>query len=329
VTCVWNVLPKAAVFLAAIFLFALPLVGCSRAAHRSVAVIPRLSSDARWLSLHVGIAAQAERAGLEAHWSGPSEESNTAEQIALTEDAIRRRVFGIVLEPSALVATNNVVRKAQRMRIPVALVGEGAGMPEGEHLYQILNDTNEAGRLVARRVLELAHSDGEVAILGLRAEVPGNIERADAITEALKRLAPELAVLKKSMDSSSISYEQRNLREFIRIHPRLKVLVALSAQESHAAVAAIRAENAGERIRIIGCDQTMALLLMLRAGAFDSLVVQDMPAMGRLAVDAVVSDRQARAFPAVSIVKPILVTPSNIDSDAVQRTLLMHKEETR
>lgn len=319
-----SITQKAAIVMAAFFI-AIGLSGGMRGRRGEIAVIPPISSDARWLSFHVGIGEAAEQFGLKAHWSGPSEESNTIEQIELTRQAIEHKAYGIILEPSSLVATNNVIRKAQDQRIPVVIITEGQGVPEGEHLYHISNDTNETGKLAARRVEELVHQSGEVAIFGLRSEIPGNIERADAIAESLRRYCPELQVVEKSMVLSSISSERREAREYIRAHPRLKAIITLTPQESFAIAAAVRAENAMHRIKIIGCDQTLTLFLMLRAGAIDSLVVQDMRTMGRLAVDMIAKDREGLHAPAVSVVKPILVSAENIDSEAVQQAILMHK----
>ncbi len=320
---------NAAVLTAALFFAGVLLQGCIGSNRHVVEVIPSISSDARWLSFHVGIVEAAEKAGLEAHWSGPSEESNSIEQIELADQAIERKAYGIVLEPSTLLATNKVVRKAQSHHIPVVVIAEGTGIPEGEHLYHLMNNTSETGNLIAMRTKVLVHGDADVAIFGLRSEIPGNIERADAITEALRRICPNLHVVKRSMESSSTSYEQHLAREFIHTHPRVKEIVALSSQESFAVAAAVRSENAMNRIKIIGCDQTLGLFLMLRAGAIDSLVVQDMRAMGRLAIEIITKDRAGVHAPRVSVVKPILISAENIDTEPVQQVILMHKETHR
>lgn len=325
-TTLLSMMRRAAFFWVALLFVAMPLGGCRGSNRRSVAVIPRISSDARWLSFHVGIEEAAQKAGLEAHWSGPNDESNPIEQIELADEAIAQRAYGIILEPSSLIATNRVIRKAQSERIPVVIISESAETPEGEHLYRIQNDTAETGNLIANRVAQFVQGDGQVAILGLRTETPGNIERSDAIAEALRRQCPNLQIIKKSMESSSISYEQREVGEFVRTHPRVKAIVSLSSAENFAVVAAVRAEHATERIKIIGCDQTLAELLMLRAGAIDSLVVQDMRRMGSQAIQIIARDRQGIYPPAVTITKPVLVSAENIDSEAVQHIIQMHRE---
>jgi ABC-type sugar transport system substrate-binding protein len=320
---------RAAVYSAALVWASISIQGCHGKNHHIVAVIPSISSDARWLSFHVGIMEAAQSAGLEPHWSGPSEDSNSFEQIELADQAIEQRAYGLILEPSSLIATNGVIIKAQSHRIPVVVITESSEVPDGEHLYRVKNDADATGALIAMRVKQLIQEDGSVAIFGLRSETPGNIERADAVTEALKRDRPSLQIIKRSMDSSSISYEQHLAREFIRAHPDIKVIIALSSQESYASAAAVRAENAMARIKVIGCDQTLALFLMLRAGAIDSLVVQDMRTMGKLAISLVVNDRQGKHPPAISVVRPILITAANIDDERVQQVILMHKESDR
>jgi hypothetical protein len=53
--------------------------------HDRIVVIPRFSSNARWLSEHVGIGEAAERAKLDVYWNGPSDEADVQEQTELAE----------------------------------------------------------------------------------------------------------------------------------------------------------------------------------------------------------------------------------------------------
>jgi ABC-type sugar transport system substrate-binding protein len=302
------------------------LTACSRGLlHNRVVVIPRLSADAQWLSLHVGIAEAAERAHLATYWNGPSMEADTQSQIELVERAVDDGAYGIVIRPNAFFTMNRVIQKALDRKIPVVIFSEQAGMPPAHHLSFILNDMNETGSLIANRLNEILHGRGDIVIAGLQPQTPGSIDRSDAIESSLRRLAPHIHIAEKTVGAYSVGYSEQTLEDVIRKHPRLHAIVALNAQEGFGAVAAVRSMQAEARIRVIVCDQGLDLLSYLRHGSLDSLLVENMRGIGNRAVENIVSDRIGDSYPSPIVLNPSLVTRENIDTEPVQQLLLMHR----
>src|SRR5215203_4071689 len=105
---------------------------CSRAGggaggRRTVAVIPKGVSHFFWQSVHAGALAAGKEAGVEIMWKGPAQETDYAGQTNIVEDAINRRVDGIVLAPTHKDALVPVVERAARERIPVIIFNEAVG----------------------------------------------------------------------------------------------------------------------------------------------------------------------------------------------------------
>src|SRR3954453_12646181 len=91
--------------------------GCNRkggGGKRTIAVIPKGVSHFFWQSVHAGAEAAGKEAGVEIMWKGPAQETDYAGQTNIVEDAINRRVDGIVLAPTHKDALVPVVERAAR-----------------------------------------------------------------------------------------------------------------------------------------------------------------------------------------------------------------------
>src|SRR5260370_40597905 len=81
---------------------------------RVIAVIPKGVSHFFWQSVHAGAEQAAKENGVEIMWKGPEHEIDYAAQINIVEDAINRRVDGIVLAPTHKDALVPIVERAGR-----------------------------------------------------------------------------------------------------------------------------------------------------------------------------------------------------------------------
>jgi ribose transport system substrate-binding protein len=293
--------------------------------HNRIVVVPRFSSDARWLSEHVGIGEAAARAKLDVYWNGPSGEADMQEQTELAERAIHGGAYGIIVEPSTFFTMNRAIREALAHDIPVVVLGERIDIAPSPHLSFVLSDIPEAGRLIADRLDTILHGHGEVAIFGLDPQTPGNVERSDAIETALQRSAPDIRVAEKMVGSFSIGSSELVAERVIRERPELKAIVALTPREGYSAAAAVHALHAEDHVRVIACDQTLEVLMLLHQGAIDSILIQNVRGMGSAAVDNIIDEHHRRPVPSPMYFKPSLVTRENIGDENIQQLLLMHR----
>src|ERR1700749_291828 len=95
---------------------------CNRGAgggggRRTIAVIPKGVSHFFWQSVHAGAEAAGKEANVEIIWNGPAQETDYSGQTNIVEDAINRRVDGIVLAPAHKDALVPVVERAAREHI--------------------------------------------------------------------------------------------------------------------------------------------------------------------------------------------------------------------
>jgi ABC-type sugar transport system substrate-binding protein len=261
---------------------------------------------------------------MEPFWHGPSGDQTVQEQIQLIGDAVHSHAYGIVVRPGAFVAENRVLNQALAKGIPVVVLSEKIALSASSHLYYVLEDPHVTGRLIAER-LKATIGKGEILVLGLEPDVPGSLDRSDAMESWLHAIAPDIHVMNKLLHAPHGSNHDQSVRQVIAAHPELRAIVALSAGEGLSAAAATSAAGARGRVRVIVCDQSIDLLLLLRSGMVDSIVVQQIRRMGAKAIDDIAADRSGR-HPAQEVTfDPVMVTVENINSEPIQQMLLMHR----
>src|SRR5215212_11789467 len=134
---------------------------------RTIAVIPKGVSHFFWQSVHAGAEAAGKEANVEIMWKGPAQETDYAGQTNIVEDAINRRVDGIVLAPTHKDALVPVVERAARAGIPVTIFDSGIGTDK--YVSYVATDNRQGGREAGERLAGKLSGKGKVAILGVKA----------------------------------------------------------------------------------------------------------------------------------------------------------------
>ena len=300
---------------------AMACTACRARPNSTIAVIPRDTAEEIWVSEHGGASDAAYRQNLDIDWNGPTRDDDVEQQISLSEAAVRSGDYGLILSPNNSFALDTVIQRALAEKIPVVIVGSPIPIAPQRGLSFVLNDSEEMGALAAKRAAEILHGKGQVMVLGIDSLSPGSVERSDAFERALQQEAPGISVVEKVSGSMSFGQAELASEQAIAAHPDLSAIFAVGINETRGAAAAVRSMQSAERIKIIGCDQTLDLLFLLRRGVIDSLVVEDTRTMGNLAVNQIVAERHGQTVPSQRLVQPVLVTRANVNEDRVQQIL--------
>ena len=303
-------------------LVGLVLFGCRSSPWRStIAVIPRETSEEIWVAEHGGAADAARRQHLRVYWNGPTTIDDVEPQINLTEKAIHAHSYGLLLSPNSPFALNTLIERALSRRIPVVILGAEIPIAPQKGLSFVLNDENRTGTLIADRLHQVLGGEGKVIILGVNPLLPGSVPRAEAIQRAIQREDPQIQVVDELSGAFSFGRAELVTEQAIQSHPDVNAIIALGINETRGAVSAVASTGGMDRIRIIGCDQGMDVIYLLRNSVIDSMVVQDTRAMGRIAVENLVAEHEGRSVPLRVAVEPQLVTRSNVDDPVIQAIL--------
>jgi ribose transport system substrate-binding protein len=93
---------------------------------KSIAVIPKSTTQVFWKAVEAGAREGAKEAGVEMVWKGSLNEDDPAQQIQIVEQFVSEGVGGIVLAPIDDKALKRPVAAAMQKGIPVVIMGFAA-----------------------------------------------------------------------------------------------------------------------------------------------------------------------------------------------------------
>ncbi len=305
--------------LSSLVLLLVVLSGCASTFHRpTIAVIPRQASGDFWANELSGATDAAARENLHIYWNGPSTENDVESQIRLTEKAIHAHSYGLLLSANNPFALNTLIERTVSRGIPVVVVGADVSITPRPGLSFVLNDETRTGELIAGRLRSILGNKGKVIILGVDPLSPGSVPRAEAVEHAIMRECPEIKIADELAGPFSFGRAELVIEQIIRKIPDVDAIISLGRNETLGAVAAVANLHATKRIRILGCDQDMDVLFLLRQSVIDSLVVQDSRSLGRVAVENVIAEHRGQHVAERVYLEPHLVTRENVDSPEIQ-----------
>lgn len=309
--------------IAALALICSILTACRSARQPVIAVIPETTAQEIWESEHAGAEQAAHRLGFHVYWNGPSREDDLSRQIQIVKNMVARHVAGLILSPDHSVALISPVREAMAQGIPTVVVGSPLGIDPGGKLSYIVNDDQAAGELVAKRLAPQLRAGDTVAILGVNAAVLSLVARANAIQSSLQAAVPGVQIIERHITSFGFDEAEQTAEDAIERTPHLRAIVALDIIQTRASNFALRENPAEKQVILLGCDQDLDLVRLVRTGAIDAIVAQDTFTMGFDAVQAIERERKGETVPARRAIAPVLVTRENVDQPAIQKVLDM------
>jgi ribose transport system substrate-binding protein len=287
------------------------MVSCHRGAPTTIAVIPQTTATPMWEAEHLGAKATALKAGVHIYWNAPTSEDDIAGQIAMVERVTQRRYQGLVLAPDHQQALIAPVRRALSRGLQVVVVSSPLSVPPGGQLSYVLNDEDAGARLAARRVAQMLHGKGTVALLGINPNMIGIVTRARSVELYFQKYYPAIRIVEKRMGSYNEPHEYQAAEETLVAHPKLDAIVALSSASVHGALWALRDRQASH-VKVIAFDRDDDAALLFDTPSIDSVIVEDTQKMGAEAVRQILARLQGRPTPAVTQFEPVLLTRENI-----------------
>jgi ribose transport system substrate-binding protein len=245
---------------------------------RVIAVIPKGVSHFFWQSVHAGADAAGRDLGVDILWNGPAQETDYAGQINIVENAINRRVDGIVLAPSHRDALVPIAERAQREGIPLTIFDSGIGTER--YVSYVSTDNRQGGVAAAERLGARLGGRGRVAILGVKAGSVSTDEREEGFQQTIASKFPGIEIVAFQYGEADRARSLDRATDILTAHPDLDGMFASNESSAVGAVQAIKQKGLAGRVVLVGFDSSPNLIDDLKAGAIDSLVLQNPYKMG-------------------------------------------------
>ncbi|MFO1350107.1 MAG: substrate-binding domain-containing protein [Gammaproteobacteria bacterium] len=239
--------------------------------------------------------------------------SDPAAQNNAIETYIQQKVNAIVVEA---IDTNGImaaVKQAAAAGIPVIAVD--AILPEGPQLAQVGVDNYKAGELIGKTFLEYVDKSmggkANVGIVGALNSTIQNIRQKgfeDTIA-ANKNVKVVGVVDGRNVQENAMSASEN----LFTANPGMNAVYATGEPALIGAVAAVNAQNMGDKIKVFGWDLTQQSIDGIDKGFVIAVVQQSPYGMGKAAVEAALTVIKGGKVDKVVGVPVTIVTKDNVD----------------
>jgi ribose transport system substrate-binding protein len=296
----------------------LAVTGCRRTIP-TIAVIPRTCGTLLWEAEHTGAERAASGFGFNVYWNAPMREDDVQSQIEILKRALDHGAKGLIISPVEALPLRISIHRALEAGIPVVVVGTDLGLPAGKNLAYVLNDERSGGRMAAERIGKLLQGHGTVAVLGISNQLTSTADRARSLESILATEFPQIHVVFRSLALPTVSQEQQVAEKLLADYPHVDAIVALTEFSTRGTYYALTEFNKASSIHLVGFDQN--LLVPLRTGGIDSIIMQNTNQMGRAAMKLMDEELHGGAQQQYVTLQPQLATRENIDSEAMREIL--------
>lgn len=297
-----------------------------------IAVIPKSTGAEFWETVEDGAREAAEKLGVEMKWEGPLTETELAEQNKIIENMISLQVDGIALAPLNRSAQRRTVERAVQAGIPVVIFD--SEIDGDAHISFVATNNKQGGVLAARHLTELLGGKGRVMVLRFVQGTGSTEARAEGFIETAKAEGFEIVADPYPEDATVAGCKKtaaNTLEGFVKNNElELEGIFACNDRSTLGMLAALedlRKSGVKVHVKFIGFDFTPRLVEAVQQGAIDALIAQNPRKMGRLAVETLVAHLQGQEVARYIDTGVVVVTRSNLESDASIRQLVGLKSE--
>ena len=292
------------------------------AADKEIAVIVKTTNSDFWQNVKKGSNDAASKAkGYTATFQGAASDTDLAGQVALVENAVNRKVAGIVLAPSDPDALIPAMKKAWEAKIPVVLI-DSAASDSGKAYYQsfLATDNKTAGEMSAKTLIDKIGTTGKIAVMSYTAGSGSEIGRVGGFTDYVKKHS-KLQIVGPFYSNSQMGTALNQTTDVLAAHPDLKGIFGANEPTAIGMGRALAQAGKAGKVVAIGFDGNADLQGFVKDGTIEAIAVQSAYEMGNLGVKTVMELVEGKKVPAFRDTGVLMVNKKNIDSPAAKNVL--------
>ena len=292
------------------------------AADKEIAVIVKTVNSDFWQNVKKGsTAAAADMKGYTATFQGAASDTDLAGQVALVENAVNRKVAGIVLAPSDPDALIPAIKKAWEAKIPVILI-DSAAADSGKDYYQsfLATDNQKAGELCAKALIDKIGTTGKIAIMSYTAGSGSEIGRVGGFKKYIETNS-KLQIIGPFYSNSQMGTALNQTTDVLAANGDLKGLFGANEPTAIGMGRALVQSGKSGKVVAIGFDGNGDLQGFIKDGTLEAIAVQSAYQMGHLGVTTAIEVAEGKKVPKFRDTGVLMVTKKNIDTAEAKNVL--------
>ena len=284
-----------------------------------IAVVPKGTAHIFWQSVQAGAIAAGRDLGVEIVWNGPSQETEYSRQVQIVDSMVARGVDGLAVAATDSTALSQPIDRAAKAGI-LATVFD-SGVDTTNYLTFVATNNYEAGKMGARKLAELIHGQGKVAMVMNAPGSASTLDREKGFEDAIVKEFPNIQIVARQFGMSDRAKAREAAENILAAHTDLDGIFASAEPSSVGAALAIKARGLADRVNLVAFDSTDGLIEDLKTGVIDALVVQDPFKMGYEAVKTQVDHLNGVTPPKRIDLSARVITKPDLDKPDVKALL--------
>lgn len=288
-----------------------------------IAVIVKTVNSTFWQNVQKGADAAMKAGGGDntMTFQGPAAESAIADQVNMVENAVNRKVSGIVLAPSDPDALIPAVKKAWEARIPVVII-DSMLSKGSEQYYQsfLATDNKKAGELAAQALIDKVGTEGKIAVMSYVAGAGSEIGRVGGFTDYIKAHS-KLQIVGPYYSQSQMATALNQTTDVLAANSDLKGIFGANEPTAIGMGRALKQSGKAGKVVAIGFDGNQDLQEFVKDGTLAAIAVQGSFQMGELGIQTVLKVMNKEKVEKFVDTGVVVVTKDNIDKPEAKNVL--------
>ena len=293
--------------------------GCQNSKKKVIGVVPKGTSHIFWQSVQAGAIAAGRDLEVEVVWNGPSQETEYSRQVQIVDSMVARGVDGLAVAATDRTALSQPIDRAAKAGILVTVFD--SGVDTDNYLTFVATNNYEGGQLAARKLAELVHGKGKVAVVMNAPGSGSTVDREKGFEDVMAKEFPNIQIVARQFGMSDRAKAREAAENMLGAHPDLDGMFASAEPSSVGAALAIKARGLTDKVNLVAFDSTDGMVADLKSGAIDAMVVQDPFRMGYQAVKTQVDHLHGIVPPKRIDLSARVITKPDLDKPDVKELL--------
>jgi ribose transport system substrate-binding protein len=291
----------------------------------TIALIPGLTTDAFYITMHKGAEKAAKALGVNLIFQG-APDFNPVTQVPVLNAVIGRKPDAILIAPTDKVQLVEPLKKAADAGIPVitvdTFIGDGhyqTGSGDADFpLSYIASDNILGGEIAARALAKAIGDKGKVYVSNVNPGVSTTDQREQGFKDELKK-HPNITVLETQFNDDDAN---KAASQFQSVYARNSDLAGVFGANLFSAMGAANGAKQGGvngKVKVVAFDAPTSIVGEIKSGNIDIAIAQHPAEIGYFGVVAAYAHLTGQSIPTLIGTGFTVIDKSNVDDPNVKR----------
>ena len=313
--------------LAAFGLVAPSIIDVASAADKkyTIALIPGLTTDAFYITMHKGAEAAAKALGVDLVFQGAAD-FNPVTQVPVLNAIIGRKPDAILIAPTDKVQLVESLKKAVDAGIPVitvdTFIGDGhyqTGSGDADFpLSYIASDNILGGEIAARALAKAIGDKGKVYVSNVRPGVSTTDQREEGFKNEMKK-HPNITVLETQFNEDDANKAASQFQSVYARNSDISGVFGANLFSAMGAANGVKQSGGTGKVKVVAFDAPTSIVGEIKAGNVDIAIAQHPAEIGYFGVVAAYAHLTGQSIPTLIGTGFTVIDKDNVDDPNVKR----------